>query len=301
MGNGTAPYGSEIVAFKKRVLYEGTDTIYEGMALCYNQDTTDNILGYDKGAGGHPEAQTTPTTTAEGYQNEGKFLRVEKPAAANIPFFAGVVAPGSWCGTTGDGATDLDIFIPNGAIVPVRGTDSFTIGDPIYLAAADYEFTNVPQVGGYCGVAMETVDRSSTEGLLLAVLRQTRLTENLVTSSTQTQAATPIAVTAAMNGYLFDNDGATGAIEFDLPAAADATGCQYTFTVKAAQNIAIDPDGTEVIVFGNDEDVLGAGEALTLTPADTNDAGMSITLVSDGTQWLTKAAWAPAAAKFVIP
>jgi len=276
------------------VYYEGSDTIYEGMAVCYNQDTTTNWSGVDRADG------TESTTTTEGSQNEGRWIRVEKPATANLPFFAGVVAKGS--GAIGSaGPALIDIYVPNGATVPVRGTESFTIGDRIYLAAADYEFTNVPQVGGYCGVALETIDRSGTEGLLLAVLRQPKQEESLTTVTTYTQAASPVAVTAAMNGTVFDNDGASGAVEFDLPAAATATGCKYTFVVKAAQNIAIDPDGTEVINFGNGEDTLGAGEALTLTPGDTNDAGLSITLVSDGTQWIATSAWGTATTLFVIP
>lgn len=279
-----------------RVYYEGSDTIYEGMALCYNQDTTSNWFG---GSVSNGEV-TASGTTAEGSQNEGKYIRVEKPATANLPFFAGVVKKGGWIGKSGPRV--VDIYVPNGAIVPVRGTESFTIGEKIYLANADYEFTNVPQAGGECGIAMETVDRSSTEGLLLAVLKQPKIDGgSLVKVATYTQDSSPVTVTAAMHGTVFDNTGATGAVEFDLPAAANAKGCEYTFSCATNQNIAIDPNGTEVILFGNDADALAAGEALTLTPADANDKGLSIVLVSNGTAWVVKSFSAQAIAKMVIP
>lgn len=154
-------FGTNVGLRKKRVYYEGSDTIYEGMALCYNQDTTDNILGWDKGN------DEEDSTTAEGYQNEGKFLRVEKPATANLKFFAGFVCAGGWNGKTGP--RWLDIYAPNGAVVPVRGTDSHTIGEKLYIVNGDYEVTNAPADASVpIGYAMETVDRSTTEGLLLA-------------------------------------------------------------------------------------------------------------------------------------
>ena len=144
---------------KKRVYYEGSDTLYTGVALCYNQDTTDNILGYDK------ENSEAGSTTAEGYQNEGKFLRVEKPATANLQFLAGYVAEGS---NNVTGPKWVDIHVPNGAIFGVRATDSVTIGDKMYVINGDYEVTtDLTAASVHVGYAMETVDRSSTEGIIL--------------------------------------------------------------------------------------------------------------------------------------
>ena len=57
-------FGTNSARRRKRVYYEGTDTIYEGMALCYNQDATANILRWDKAN------ETNGTTTAEGYQKK---------------------------------------------------------------------------------------------------------------------------------------------------------------------------------------------------------------------------------------
>lgn len=52
-------------------------------------------------------------------------------------------------------------------------------------------------------------------------------------------------VTAADNGTTFTNAGAAGAVTFALPAATP--GMWYRFVVKAAQELRIDPNGTETI------------------------------------------------------
>ncbi|MFA5500917.1 MAG: hypothetical protein WC404_07560 [Candidatus Omnitrophota bacterium] len=157
-----AQFGSEIQAETKRVYYEGSSTIYEGMPLCYNQDTTDNITGWSK------SSSAVGTTTAEGYQNEGKYLRVEDPASGNLLWLAGYVVGGGWVGKAE--ATWLEIYVPNGAIIPVRTNKNCTIGDELglasgtaYLAAPTGDGDPLP-----CAVAMETVDRSGTNGLVLA-------------------------------------------------------------------------------------------------------------------------------------
>jgi len=160
-------FGTNSSARKKRVLYEGTDTIYEGMPLCYNQDSTTNILGWDKGNG------VKGTTTAEGYQNEGKFMQVEKPATANLDYFAGVVAGESEAGMTGP--RWLDIYVNDGAIVPVRTDANCVLGQTLGVADGSYVLSAVTGDGdpAVCATMMETVDRSSTNGLVLAKLYKT--------------------------------------------------------------------------------------------------------------------------------
>jgi len=146
---------------KKRVYYEGSNAIYEGMALCYNYDTTSNILGWDKANG------VKGSTTADGNQNEGKFLRVEEPSVANSPFFAGVVAGPDKGGQTGP--CWVNIYIPNGAIVPVWTDKSITAKDKMYLEPGENTLVNDVQ-GIYVGMSLETKDRSSTAGIVLAKL-----------------------------------------------------------------------------------------------------------------------------------
>jgi hypothetical protein len=54
-------------------------------------------------------------------------------------------------------------------------------------------------------------------------------------------------LTAAQSGAIVSNAGASGAATFVLPAAVPGLG--YTFIVEAAQELRIDPDGTETIAL----------------------------------------------------
>ena len=164
-------FGTNIVeAQRKRVYYEGINIIREGMPVCYNYDTTTNVLRYDKGAGGVPGCQTSPNTTAEGNQNEGKFLLVEDPATANFQWLAGVVAGTSFAGQTGP--RWLEIYVANGAIVPVRTNKNCTIGDSLGISDATQHLAAVTGDGDplACALCEETVDRSNATGIVLAKL-----------------------------------------------------------------------------------------------------------------------------------
>ena len=61
----------------------------------------------------------------------------------------------------------------------------------------------------------------------------------------KTAAYTVVATTD--NGKTFTNQGASGAIKFSLPAAT--VGQWFRFVVKAAQELQIDPNGTETIAL----------------------------------------------------
>jgi len=165
MANLTQGYTDE-QATRKRVYYEGTNTVYEGMPVFYNYDTTDNWLNYSTSEGGDWECQSAPGTTAEGYQNEGKFIRVEDPSAGNLQYFAGVVAHGKGVGE--DGPCEVDVFVSNGAIVPVYTDVNCTVGRTVLFAKASTQ--ELTGDGRPVAIAMETVDRSSTSGLVLAKL-----------------------------------------------------------------------------------------------------------------------------------
>lgn len=65
------------------------------------------------------------------------------------------------------------------------------------------------------------------------------------------------------NGALFTNEGAAAAITFALPAAT--VGQWYAFFVKAAQELRIDPNGTETIALGSTGVQGAAGKYLTST------------------------------------
>jgi len=167
-------------AHRVRVYYEGTSTIKEGAPLSYNYDTTTNWFGGSVSIG----AVTASTTTAEGSQNEGKYIRVEDVTADNQEFFAGVVAKGGWVGKAGP--RTLDIYVPNGAIVPIWTDKSVAIKDPLYLEHGQLTLVNATQVGmGHrVGVCVETIDRSSTAGLALARLDGISSSESTVVNGT---------------------------------------------------------------------------------------------------------------------
>jgi len=268
-----AQFGTEVLAQRKRVLYEGTSTIREGMPVAYNYDTTTNILGYDKGAGGHPESQTSPTTTAEGYQNEGKFLRVEDVTAANSFAFAGVVAPGSWVGKTGDGATWLELYIPNGAIVPVWTDKSVTIKDPLYLEPGQTTFTDLA-IGKQVAVSMETADRSSTSGLVLAILERP-LADTPASMVLRSRTAAQLPTAAIWQNFDLEAlKNKAGASVLDVDFTKDEEpGDQYTDTTAT---IGLYP-GTG-----------GIGEMLLFTSADNEEAAAQWNVpitVSGGAKW----------------
>lgn len=80
------------------------------------------------------------------------------------------------------------------------------------------------------------------------------------------------------NGQGFRNTGASGAITLSLPAAL--AGMHYYFYVDAAQELRIDPNGTETISLPSDGVPGAAGKYLT-----ANAIGESLHLVcpKDGT------------------
>jgi hypothetical protein len=169
-------FGTNTNAKRKRVYYTGSGTIRQGMPLCYDYDTTTNVLGYNKAG------SANGTTTADGSQNEGKFLRVEAPSADNAEFLAGFVAQGGEVGKTGP--RWLDIFVPNDSIIPVWTDKSITVKDELYLEAGELTVVNATQVGmlAKIGVAVETVDRSSTAGIVLAKVHMPK--QNIVYGGT---------------------------------------------------------------------------------------------------------------------
>jgi hypothetical protein len=165
----TPTWGLDPKSRRITVYYTESSTIYEGMPVCYEFDATTNWMGVD---GSTIDFTTTAssitesTTTAEGYQNEGKFIRVEDVDDDNVHAFAGVVAGADHAGETGPCA--LDIYIPNGAIVPVRTDASTTVG---VTALGIANGSQLCASGGRpVAVAWETVDRSEVNGIVLAKL-----------------------------------------------------------------------------------------------------------------------------------
>jgi hypothetical protein len=180
-------FGTNIDSLRTaRVYYVGTSTIYEGMPVCYQFDTTTNVLGYSKSEGGEDARnQTDKNTTAEGYLNEGKFLRVEDPFTDNLQWFAGVVRMGGYCGKVGP--KWLDVYEPNGAIVPVRAGVECTVGRTILCVNPSLSYLGNPvnsTRGRPVAVALETnAALDTTPGLILAKLCPNEFVNQLCNSS----------------------------------------------------------------------------------------------------------------------
>lgn len=233
-------YGTEALARRKRVYYEGTDIIYEGMALCYNSDTTESI-------------RTAGNTVAEGDQCDGKYMRVEKPASANLHAFAGVVADGTYIGLAGP--RWLDVYVPNGAVVPARINFSATGQQSLAcLADASYALTDH---GFPIAMVLETVDRSSTNGIALVKLYDigqygVNLSSGsgaLLASGGGTDNLTPclLSVTSAH----------TGGNVFLLPALLTANGTIASNSDMCAVRGYIDVSGTLSCTTSYTRSVLG--------------------------------------------
>jgi len=119
-------------AHRVRVHYnEASTKIYEGMPVCYEHDTTVNWWGGSVSDGEITES----TTVTETSLNPIRYINVVDPDVDNLDHFAGVVAKGGWCGKTTSATANvgqiLDIYVPNGAIVPVRANIECVLGRTI--------------------------------------------------------------------------------------------------------------------------------------------------------------------------
>lgn len=193
-------FGTNAQAYRiKRVKYEGSKTLREGMPVCYNWDTTTNILGWDKGN------SQRGTTTADGYQNEGKFKLVEDPSVSNMRFFAGLLHSAKDLNKAGSGADWIDIVMPNGAIVPAWCDVSVTAGDPAYLEPGENTLTNTPVAGGVqVGWFLETVDRSGTAGLCLVKLNGVEASAGADKTSARSRTAVQLPTAAIWQNFDLD-------------------------------------------------------------------------------------------------
>jgi hypothetical protein len=164
-------WGLDPKAQRITVYYTESSTIYEGMPVCYEFDATTNWMGissYDFTT--TASSVTESSTTAEGAQNEGKFIRVEDPDDDNIHAFAGVVAGGDHAGQTGPRA--IDIYVPNGAIVPVRTDQNCTAGRTILGIHTGEQHLTGPygDAGRPVAIACEDDNNSAAAATTLAKL-----------------------------------------------------------------------------------------------------------------------------------
>jgi len=129
---------------KLAVWYEGSDTIHNGYLLCYNSD------------------HGTP-----GDREPSRLNRVEKCKAANVHHFAGVVTGLGGAGRTGP--CQLQIARPCGSLTDIHCQESVVLDSTwLYLQIGSYAAGASGPVR--IAKAMETEDRSTVAGLVLAKL-----------------------------------------------------------------------------------------------------------------------------------
>jgi len=143
-----------------------TDTLKEGYAVCFNSDATDD---YQDETTTEQTFSKAAVDYAEGSQDYNARVRtVEKPSNTNLHAFAGLVHKDS--GGAGNGDV-IKVMVPVNGVIPCY-TDLNCANGQTLLAihSASYNVTN-PVYGGSAvpfriiGMAAETVDRSSTNGL----------------------------------------------------------------------------------------------------------------------------------------
>lgn len=153
----------------KRVFWRpvtASTVVKVGQPVCYNSDA---VVDHKERAAhpntGHLNGEGA-TSYAEGSQTyTGRLFIVEEPLTANLMSFAGVVKSlGPKLGADGD---MIEIFVPTkDAVVPVWTDQNCTLNVTV-LGISNAE-VDMSAPGVQKMVAMETVDRSSTNGLVWA-------------------------------------------------------------------------------------------------------------------------------------
>ena len=141
---GLQTYHATEKEVKKSVYYEGTDKLKEGMALCYNHDS-------NAGA----------TTTSEDFN---RVWRVEKPATANLPAFAGLVAKGHGGKT---GPCMIEIELPTGyhrGVIAHTDQNCTILTTKLAVVGSTYALGAVGDANKTVAEALQTINRSSTAG-----------------------------------------------------------------------------------------------------------------------------------------
>lgn len=161
-GGGASP------KYTRRVYYTGTDTLYEGYALCYNYDA------YDVSAE-NLDASGWSLDLAVSEPCPARAIQVEKPSINNCAHFAGVVSEKSDSVT---GPAWIEINLP-GSVCNIwanancdhgsSGT-GMNSGQSLTFTQGQYYFkyTGVPGEGS--ALVLQDVDRSTTAGRVMARL-----------------------------------------------------------------------------------------------------------------------------------
>ena len=142
-------YEKQPSALSAWVRFEGATALKEGQGVCYN---------WDYGTASASDAR--------------RMNRVEVPTILNAPYFAGVAARDY---SAQSGGQLIEIYLP-GSVCEILGKVSATIGVGIYTCEAGGAYAGYFRKAGFQGqgsaVPLQTVDRSSTAGTILAKLQE---------------------------------------------------------------------------------------------------------------------------------
>ncbi|MCK9601273.1 MAG: hypothetical protein M0R06_19695 [Sphaerochaeta sp.] len=242
-------YGQDVSALK-RVYYTGSDTLREGYCLCYDLDTT--------------------TVDAATLASDARGFYVEKPASGNVGAFAGVVAA-SADGVTGPAYIEIVDISDRQMCANVWTEENCTINTTYLSVKAGSYAAGSSIEGPIIGLALQTVDRSSTNGLVQARLAYGSAYPDVV--SLTSAAVTVTAVTQALS---------TSVGLLKLTVGSGVAGVATLAAGVAGQRVLL-----ACVANG------GSGATITVTPASLiggttiafNAVGDTVMLRSDGTSW----------------
>lgn len=174
---------------KMKVYYEGTDTIYNGYCLCSNTDYTASALTIG-------QLSVAAITAASACRE--RWTRVEKPAAGNLHRFAGVAVGLGEAGRAGPCV--LDVAWPSGAMADVYTDANCTIDATVlYLQSGSYAAGT--KGSHQIGLAAQTIDRSSTNGKVLAYLGTFGYTKPNTIFAARARTAVQLPTAAIWNNF----------------------------------------------------------------------------------------------------
>ncbi len=205
-GGGTSP------VMVRRVFYSGADTLKEGYALCYNFNAADVT------------AENQTLSSPESVENSARRLMVEKPDIFNSLHFAGVVSNKS-NGVIGPGWIEINCPGSICNIYCAAEADHETSDIPTNMNSGQmltfdcdaYTFTYPGCPGSGSAMVLQDVDRSSTNGLVMAELMTGMPSGGIQTVSSLHFIATASAIT--VGGSVYVSPAGVTQITGDLDAA----------------------------------------------------------------------------------
>ena len=169
------------IAQTKRVFWRpatASTVLKVGQPVCYSSDS---VLDHKERTVDPTHLGLTEDTYAEGSQEfTARLFVVEEPLTANLKAFAGVVKSlGPKAGADGD---MIEIFVPNGAVVPCYVAASVT--NEVSILGLVNGTASFVSGGRAVGLAQETIDRSETNGMCWGKINPDMFLYQAATTST---------------------------------------------------------------------------------------------------------------------